>query len=310
MMQVRLMQRNEIEDKLWNGCVHFALGAVPYAYTWYLDNVADDWVGIVSGDYQKVMPLIIHKKWGMDCISQPEITRQLGVFSDVPLSKESINAFFSVIPTEYKCVEMTLNESNVAPDNFEVESLSNYLLPLDNSYEDIASKYSDELKNIIDLGIKRELLLNTQIKPEAFVDFYVNNSPRNIKNFKYKDKFTLLRLIYKSLSYNMGTLLAVFENDKMVAANFLINHPQRVISLLPTSSSQNQGSEALVFLMDKVIQFNAHQKKYLDFGPSSNEVTKNFYTDLGADEVKYFSLKRNDLPPFLKFAMSLKSIVR
>ena len=38
-MELKLMQRDEIDDKRWNGCVHYAFNAIPYAYTWYLDNI-------------------------------------------------------------------------------------------------------------------------------------------------------------------------------------------------------------------------------------------------------------------------------
>ena len=49
-MELRWLSRKDIDDKLWNGCVHFALGAVPYAYTWYLDNICEDWMGLVADD--------------------------------------------------------------------------------------------------------------------------------------------------------------------------------------------------------------------------------------------------------------------
>ena len=45
-MQIKLERREEIDDKRWNGCVHFALGAPPYAYTWFLDNVCEEWVEV------------------------------------------------------------------------------------------------------------------------------------------------------------------------------------------------------------------------------------------------------------------------
>ena len=39
-MEIKLIERKDIDHKRWNGCVHFALSATPYAYTWFLDNVS------------------------------------------------------------------------------------------------------------------------------------------------------------------------------------------------------------------------------------------------------------------------------
>ncbi len=76
-MEIKYLKREEIEDKKWNGCVHFAINNLPYAYTWYLDNVAEQWYGLVYGDYDLVFPLVWNRRWGFNYLYQPFASQQL-----------------------------------------------------------------------------------------------------------------------------------------------------------------------------------------------------------------------------------------
>ncbi|MCB0510487.1 MAG: hypothetical protein KDC82_06960, partial [Bacteroidetes bacterium] len=141
-MEIKLMKREEIDDKRWNGCVHFALSATPYAYTWYLDNVCETWDALVVGEYKMVMPIVYAKKFGFTYCYQPFFTQQLGVYADIPLSKETIDAFFSKIPEHIQYLDCNLNESNYAPSLGESEERENFLLDLKPAYEDLKKKFS------------------------------------------------------------------------------------------------------------------------------------------------------------------------
>lgn len=299
-MNIKLLNREEIDDKRWNGCVHFALCAMPYGYTWYLDNVCEEWEGLVYGNYQIVMPLVKGKKFGMEYLHQPFFTQQLGVFADIPLSKETMNAFFNKIPEKYKYIDIQLNESNKAPEGFETESRPNYLLDLHNSYEIIRNGYSGNLLKNLLRAEKNGLVYNNQLKPEVFVDFYVKNTASLIKGFKEKHKHTILRIIYQCLHYSMGSVVGVYKDKELVAANFYIFHPQRTINLLPTSSEEGKKIGAMAYLNDIMIKMGAGQNKYFDFEGSKIEGVARFYESFGAKKVSYFRVKRNNLPFFAR----------
>lgn len=305
-MAVRLLKREEIDDKRWNGCVHFALGAMPYAYTWYLDNVAPYWIGLVEGEYQKVMPLPVNKKLGINYIFQPKFCQQLGIFSELPLSVDTINRFFEAIPKEYKFFEFNLNESNLAPMGVESLPRANYILPLEKPYQDISAGYSSNTKRNIQQAQNEGLLINMQMKPETFVDFYVAHTAPKISNFSYKDKYTLLRIIYKAQHYNMGIIIGAYKDNELLAANFFLNHPQRIINLFPSSSEEGRAHNAMAFLMDKVIQTHAGQRKYLDFEGSNIEGVARFYKSFGAEKVNYLKVVKNDLPLWARWLKKLK----
>ena len=116
-MEIKLVERKKIDDKRWNGCVHFALSAPPYGYTWYLDNVCEEWLGLVVGNYKMVMPIVLGEKFGIKYNYQPFFTQQLGIYGDIPLGQDTIDSFFAAIPKDIKYLEMSLNESNFAPSD-------------------------------------------------------------------------------------------------------------------------------------------------------------------------------------------------
>jgi hypothetical protein len=295
-MNIELLKRDEIDDKRWNGCVHFAINAMPYAYTWYLDNICEEWEGLVLGKYRAVMPLVFNIKFSFHYLFQPYFAQQLGVFTDVQLTKEKIDAFLSAIPEKYKYIDIQLNSSNPAPSNFEVETRDNYLLEMKMNYESIRENYSGNLKRNIAKAEKEGLKFNNQLKPEPFVDFYMQHTAPKLKNFDAKNKHTMLRIIYQCMHYGMGGVVGIYKDEKLVAANFLIHHPQRTINLLPTSSEEGKKLGAMHFLMDTIIRIGAGQNKYLDFEGSMIKGVADFYESFGAKKSSYLRVKRNNLP--------------
>ena len=78
---IYFVKRNQIDEEKYNNCIATSLQSRMYAYSWYLDIVADNWNVLVLDDYEAVMPLPFHKKFLISYISQPFFTQQLGVFS-------------------------------------------------------------------------------------------------------------------------------------------------------------------------------------------------------------------------------------
>lgn len=300
-MEIRLLKRDEIDDKVWNGCIHFAVNAMPYAYTWYLDNVTEEWEGLVMGNYKAVMPLVFEKKFGVDYLYQPFFTQQLGVFTSMPLSKNLVNKFIDSIPEKYKYIDINLNEINDVSEREEVSLRTNHFLDLNLDYALIKSNYSKNTVRNLNKAEKNELLIQYNVKPEKFVDFYVENTAGKIDNFKDKHKHMMLRIIYKALSYQLGSVLSITDkHGEILAANFIIFHPTRIINLLPTSNEEGKEKNAMVFLIDHLLQKNSNQKKIFDFEGSMIEGISRFYKGFGAEEINYFRLKRNNLSWFYR----------
>ena len=299
---IRFVERAAIEDKRWNGVVHFALNNMPYGYTWYLDNVAESWDGLIWGDYEMVMPLVHHKKFGINYLYQPFFTQQLGVFSDKTPKPATVQKFLDAIPEEYKFIEINLNFLNTAKDeSFSLTERTNLILDLENPYEIIAANYSESLKRNLKKARQQNLTVQNNISPEKFVAFYIANTGNKVKGLNEKHTHILHRIIYNALHYSMGSLMAVYdEHNELIAANFFIHSKSRVINLLPASNEKGKEKQAMSLLLDTAIQQYQNKPFLLDFEGSMIEGVARFYKSFGATEQNYFHLRRNTLPWYAK----------
>lgn len=300
-MEFKLLKREEIDDKRWNGCVHFALSAPPYGYTWYLDVVAPEWEGIVVDEYKMVMPVIRAKKWGIAYSYQPFFTQQLGIFTSQAIDQRIVDEFFKRIPKDFRWIEMALNENNFAPKNVDVKKRQNYLLDLKPAYEDIRKKYSGNILRKLKKAKKAELFIDKQIRPEELADFYRKHTANKIADFKDSHYYMMMRLIYQILHYHMGFLVGVRDkNNNLLAVNCILQHPQRVINLMPSSNEQGNKNGAMAFLLDFVIQQRAGNYQFFDFEGSMIPGVAQFFKGFGARPVDYYFVKINRLPKILR----------
>ena len=178
-MEIRLLKREEIEAPKWNGCVHYAINTKIYGYTWYLDNVAEEWMGLVEGDYQSVFPLVWNDKlFKIKQLYQPLLCQQLGLFSVNVLTKERIKLFLEAIPEAYKYWDICFNDGNKNVQklkDYDVVAKDNYLLDLNKPYDDLYKAYSKNIKRNIKKGQQHNLYLTGNLKVVEISPSYFDN---------------------------------------------------------------------------------------------------------------------------------------
>lgn len=301
-MEIKYLNREEIEDKKWNGCVHFALNSLPYGYTWYLDNIAESWNGLVLGDYEAVMPLPENKKYFWEYVYTPLFAQQLGVFSLRILTKKLLNSFIDAIPERYVLVDQNVNFMNpIERKDFQKNEKINLEIFLDQPYESLRKKYSSNTLRNLRKAEKNELSISNNIKPEILVSFFKAHIGKSLKFMNEAAYHSLHRVIYNSLHYSMGATYGVFSKEKhLIATAYFIYGKHRMINLLPASNEQGKATGAMALLYDHVISINSERKFILDFEGSMIPSIARYYKGFGAEEVKYWQIKRNNLPWYIK----------
>lgn len=301
-MKIKYLKREEIEDKKWNGCVHFAINNMPYAYTWYLDNVAEFWDGLVYGDYEIVFPLVYNNKWGVEYLYQPFFTQQLGIFSHEPFGNRHILAFLEAIPQRFKYIDIQVNAHNKTDmEGFEWTERTNLELDLSSNYKTVRANYSSNTKRNLKKTGQHGLSISNNIKPEQLVDFFKQHTAPKIDGIQESHFHTLHRIIYKALHHSMGGTFGVYNaNNQLIATTFYLYGKSRIINLLPSTSDEGRDTGAAAFLLDTTIRQNAGKPMILDFEGSMIPSIARFYKGFGAEEKPYWQLKRNNLPWYMK----------
>jgi len=148
-MNIQYLTHQQIDKQKWDACIDNAENGLVYTYSFYLDHMARQWDGLVLNDYEAVMPLTWNKKYRIHYLFQPFLTAQLG------LSGKNINAallevFLKAIPAKFKYWDFNLNHNNVFnSEEFNLFQRSNFVLPLNKSYEQLRIEYRENIKRNI-----------------------------------------------------------------------------------------------------------------------------------------------------------------
>ena len=284
-MIITLIDRADIDKTKWNSCVHYATNGEIYGYTWYLDNISKNWMGLVEGDYESVLPLFFDNTDGAQPqIIQPSLVKALSIYTIRVLSKKRIIEFLTSIPQTHQIHQLCLNGSHPFPEDLPLKwaSVPNYGLRLNQPYEGIHQEYVNNLK---EAEFPKNWRLTSSIKPEQIADFYKNHG-QPTHGFHESTFHALQRIMYNALHRGLGAASAVLdEHGQPLAVNFYLLSHNRATSLIPMAYPGSKGLLALTFLFEMFIRLNAGRPMTLNFNSGAS-----FYEQFGAQNLPYYQI--------------------
>jgi len=294
MRSIKFIPREEIDDKRWNGCVHYAINGLPYAYTWYLDNVAEFWDGLVWGDYEAVFPLVHRAQGGAEVLYQPALAAQIGLFSLKPIDKRLMTEFMEAIPSQYSAWDFHLNSMNLPTIEGPLyQPHQSWYLNLQPIYSEQQERYS---QTVIDALKKTETLalrIKQDLKPEIVVEHFKNTTGKAL-NLPEAAYHSMHRIIYQAQHYGVGSGFGIYKDDTLLAATFLLYSRVANLNLLPGLSPESLDNGAYA-LIDLFIRNGAGSMRILDAGPFQTPAVANIFKDYGGETLEYFQVKKGEM---------------
>ena len=290
MKQLRILKRKEIDEQKWNALIYSSVNSLPYALTYYLDAVAENWDAVVLDDYKAVLPLVWVRKLGFKCLYQPYYCQQLGIFSKENLSAATMTEMLAQTH-QFAYVNINLNPSaEIIADEFSFKKKKNLLLDLNREYSVIRKKYSENHRRNIAKAEKNKLQFSEEVELKQFQQFYLENVNRTKENFKPQHEKIFKALAKVLVANNTARIFAIrAEEKKLVAAVMLLIHQNRIINIINTSSVDGKKSGASHLLFDKIIQKFSNTEKVLDFEGSSVPTIARFYEGFGSQEETFYN---------------------
>jgi len=259
--------------------------------------VSPHWDALISKDYEYIMPLPVKYKYGLPYLVQPILTQQLGIFSKHTIDENLVQQFIKDLPSF--SYELNLNEQNF---NSSAVAYPNFILNLNQPYEQIAAQYSKNTKRNIEKSLKLDLKVKTRLELDDFLTFYYSVN----KNYISAQQQIVKKLIEKGIAENAMTLYGVYSAEsELIAALCILYSARRITYLLPISNHEGKVSSAMFLLIDKIIRKEALNNVIFDFEGSRIEGIARFYKGFGATDHPYFVLKRFR-PSFLISKPSIK----
>lgn len=289
-MEFKIVEQKDIsfESNKWNGCVHYAMNGLPYGYTWFLDAVSKDWIGVVENDYESVFPLFYRKNfWGKKILYAPSVVPMSGIYSVNMMSNVRVENMIKAIPPEFQFDEIELfgYRSTNPISGFVTSQLELSTMFLNQSYDELFSNYSDELKDILqEIGTKYTSA--NSMKPEVFSALVKKYGAKDLRD--ERTFHAIQRIIYNFLHRGTGSIYSF--NDKnghpAIAAFVVYSHNIIWIPFWVTVPSCAK-MEAMAVLIDMIIQSNADRPIALQLPKSVGSLQE---SDFDAKSEKYIKL--------------------
>jgi Acetyltransferase (GNAT) domain len=295
---IRYLKQEEINKKRWDECIDRAGNGLIYAYSFYLDHMADHWDGLVLNDYEAAMPLPWRKKSGIYYLYQPFLIAQLGLFGN-RIDASLLQQFLKTVPPKFKLWEFPLNQQNLfsLPD-FNLYERVNYVLPLNQSYELLYQSYRENIRRNIRKSVQYGCYAKTDIAIEAIIELSAQQSKNNSEEGlqKFSKLYQLLKL--KSAAKTYGIFSG--KDELLASCVFTFSH-HRAYYILVGNHPNGRTLGASHALIDAFIKDHAEQNLLLDFEGSDVRNLAFFYSSFGAREELYSAIKLNKLPWYIKW---------
>lgn len=289
---ITYIKRKDLDVGKYDKCVENALQSRIYAFSWYLDIVADHWDVLVLDDYDAVMPLPWKRKYFIKYITQPLFCQQLGVFTSKSSPKQELKSFFNKIPTHYVKIALNLNPSNYFEDN---TIRNNYILSLNNDYQNLFANFSRTRRQRVRLAIKH----NLEIRPVSIAELIAIQ--KNNYNYDGFSEVIISELSNYTLQIKNGFSLGVYKKNELLGGGFFIKYKERIIYLFSSFNDNGRKYQAASFLINDIIKQNEQKNIILDFEGGNIKSIGDFFKSFGADTEQFYHYSKSKFTNIKKY---------
>ena len=298
---ITYVKRKDLDLEKYNTCIEKSNQSKVFAFSWYLDIVAENWSVLVYKDYNAVMPIPWKKKFFIKYVYPPFWLLELGVFSLD--DKFDIQLFFKALFSKFKFVETRLNSKNKL--NISRKYLKDgqmQVLKLEDDYTSILSNFRKDRKKDLQRAFKNDLTEKWNDNPNYLITLFKNNVGKRTSNIIDKDYDNLQKLISTCIKKRVGEVLSIYDkNNNIVASGFFLKHKKEVTILVSSTDFKNRKNGANTFLIDRAIYKYEKNFDVFNFGGSSMQTVAKYFLSFEAITLSYQQLKYNKLPFYIKF---------
>lgn len=292
---IHYVPRHAIDTARWDTCIGQSTTPLIYGFHFYLDHMAaHQWDALILGEYEAVMPLTWRSKYGIRYLYQPPFTQQAGIFAASPPSPGLIEAFLQTTHSHFRFAEIFLNHGNALP---RFEPRTNYILPLNAPYSQLAANYKKDLVRNLRLATRSPLIYSTGsdlgLALESYRAQYGARTP-HVRPDDYAHFAALCRHCRTRDQLVLRT--ATTPHGEILSTALLLRDQGRLYLLQSTTPAEGRRQEANHYLLDQLVREWAGSGLTLDFEGSELPGVAHFYANFGAIPQPYYYYRYNHLP--------------
>ena len=277
---IQYIKRKDLDVEKYDTCIENAIQSRIYAFSWYLDIVAENWDVLVLDDYKAVMPIPWKKKYAIKYVTQPFFCQQLGVFSKDKITTELQEEMINNISNKFVKVSLNFNSDNILVSK-KIVSMKNYILELNNSYDTLFKSFSKGRKHAVKVGAKN----NLSVKNTSVVELIdLKNKFYDYQGFSENKLTDICNFILKT---NKGLVLGVFKDDVLIGGGVFLISNNRITYLFSAFNDEGRKLQAASFLIKSIIERNENSNFILDFEGGNLPNIATFFKSFGAINEEY-----------------------
>lgn len=296
----RYLRRKELDTGKWNSCLDQASNGLLYAYTYYLDEMAENWDALVWDDYEAIMPLPWKMKWGLKYLYWVPFVQQLGIFSRRLPTASLLQSGIQHALQHFRYGDLFLNFANTGLANT-IEK-TNLVLSLKSNYDSLAGNYRSDLLKNLHKAAKGTMHYTTAIDLATAAGYYQQTYQQQIGVLHTDQYQQFVRLCEVAQQHGELLLRGVNNNENQwLATALLLKKHGRMYLLQSTTLPAGRKISANHYLLDQLIREFAGTETVLDFEGSDIAGIAHFYRNFGAVDQPYYLYHFNALPWYLKW---------
>ncbi len=302
------LKHNEIDKDRWDRCITKADNRKADVLSWYLDIVCPGWSALILDDYKTVMPLPLKRKFGIAYIYKPLFIQQLGLYGNT-ISDAILDSLLSKISHKIRLADIVLNESNnLVTSRYKVAENNNYILDIQNSYENIKKDYHRNCRRNIKKARLSGLKFSDSLSIDEFTGLLEPQIKQQLKSFGNEERNVFRLLITETLRKKAGEIVGVYDtNNNLTAAGFYLFSFERLLFKICGSTAAGKEDQAMYLLVDEQIKRHSGKYRFYDFQGSNIKGIAYFDSTFGAIQAKYYSLRLNNLPYLIRIISGKKN---
>ena len=289
-MKVSFVENNEIDLFKWDSCILNSINGLPYAYSWYLNIVSDNWKALVMNNYEAVMPLLEDKLFSLvPYIRNDVLVPQLGIFTTKLLTKEEKQKFFGILLNKYKWFNIRLNKlSGTSFPSIYYQDNNRYELDLINTYQRIVQNYHSSLQEKLDNAEKKKITVVKGLMPNDLLKLV------NDRYFSVNKSFTMsLRILASTtLRYRVGQIYGAYtRQNNICSAVLFLKSNKKAIMLVTAFTNEAIESNAIEKTIDYYLKMHAENDLTLVFENIGHKRMFIDYAAFGSKKMNYQTIR-------------------
>ncbi|QRQ99407.1 GNAT family N-acetyltransferase [Dyadobacter sandarakinus] len=298
------LSRHQVDETAWNALITASHQCVVYAFTYYLDQVCQDWEALVwpTEHYRLAVPLPVRFKCGYRILYQPLFCQYLGIFSQCTLSRDLVMQVLQAINRRYAYISAycfnphnTGYLSNITFLNFKI--LHTQWLEIHDDPETIPNAYYRDRRTQLRRASHEHWALVPAADTCALIRLFKENHAGKVAGGVNNAAYLMLEKLFQCLKEkNLAEVWHAVKAGEVHAGILVVRHGIQAIYLFNAADMHGKRGHARTFLLDRYFHQHCGAIKTFDFESPEIASVAYFYEGFGAQRVPFLSINKNALP--------------